>query len=218
MERETQIITVVLADDHAVVLKGLQYFFQTAVDIKVVATAPTGGEAVEATRKHRPTVLLLDLLMPDQPAILTVKQAREASPATRIIILTSHEGGEYMTDLLEAGALSYLLKDSTPEGLLHAIRKAARGESILDARLAELLLEGINSENGELYIRLTDREREVTQLIARGLNNAEIAQTLFVSEATVKSHVSNILGKLYLGDRTKLAAYAWEQGFVKRGK
>lgn len=216
MEREAQIITVVLADDRAVVLKGLQYFFQTADDIRVVDTAPTGGEAVEAARKHRPMVLLLDLLMPDQPAILTVKQIKEASPATRIVILTSHEGGEYMTDLLAAGALSYVLKDTSPEGLMLAIRKAARDESILDARLAELLLEGLNNEDSDLYVRLTDRERDVTRLIARGMTNAEIAEKLFVSETTVKSHVSNILGKLYLGDRTKLAAYAWEQGFVKR--
>lgn len=214
--REARAITVVLADDHAVVLKGLLAFFDTTGDIRAVATAATGKEAVVAAKEFQPMVLLLDLLMPDQPAVNTVVQIKEVSPESQIVILTSHEGGEYLADVFAAGALSYILKDTTPEALMLAVRKAAQGQSVLDARLARTLVDDFDDKSDGLYARLTEREREVTQLIARGLTNGEIAATLFVSEATVKSHVSSILGKLHLTARTKLAAYAWEQGIVKK--
>lgn len=219
MKKETAkaaIIDVVLADDHAVVLKGLQAFFETTNDIRVVALATSCTEAVAATKIHQPAVVLLDLLMPDQPAVDTISQIKTGSPASQVIILTSHEGNEYVADVLAAGALSYILKDIGPDDLMLAVRKAAQGQSMLNSRLAAILVSGFKNESAGLYQRLTEREREVLQLIARGSTNGEIAKTLFVSETTVKSHVSNILGKLYLTDRTKLAAYAWEQGIVKR--
>lgn len=209
-------ITVVIADDHAVVRKGLLAFFDTTGDIRVLATAATAAEAVVAARDHRPRVVLLDLLMPDQAAVDTIRQIKAASPNSQVVILTSHEGGDYIADVLAAGALSYVLKDISPDDLITAVRKAARGQSILNTRLARFLVDGFHGENDDLYARLTEREREVLQLIAKGLTNAEIAERLYISETTVKSHVSNILSKLYLTDRTKLAVYAWENGLMKK--
>ena len=211
-------ISVVLADDHTVVLKGLWAFFEMADDIRVVASVSTGAEAVAMAEQHQPMVLLLDLLMPDQSAVDTIKGVKRVSPESQIVILTSHEGKEYVDDVLNAGAISYILKDSSPENLVMVVRKAASKQSVLDAHLAKVIVDEVDDEGRELYSRLTEREREVTQLIARGLTNGEIAATLFVSETTVKSHVSSILRKLYLDGRTKLAAYAWEQGLVKNAK
>lgn len=212
--RET-VISVVLADDHAVVLRGLSAFFEMADDIQVVASVSTGAEAVAMVELHQPVVLLLDLLLPDQSAIDTISGVRAVSPETRVVILTSHKGDEYFDEVLNAGALSYILKDSSPEDLMMVVRKAALKQSVLDAHLAKAIINGCDSKGRELHSCLTEREREVTRLIARGLTNREIAATLFISETTVKSHVSSILGKLYLDGRTKLAAYAWEQGLVK---
>lgn len=209
------VITVVLADDHAVVRKGLQAFFETTGDIRVLATAANAAGAVAAAEKAKPTIVLLDLFLPDQAAVETIGQIRAVSPDSRIVVLTSHEGNEYLAEVLRAGALSYVLKDITPEELTATIRKAAEGESILDERLAKTLLGGPAGKGGALYERLTEREREILRLIAKGMTNSEIAAGLFISETTVKSHVSNILSKLYLTDRTKLAVYAWEKGLMR---
>lgn len=208
-------ISVVIADDHAVVRKGLTAFFESAGDIQVRAAASTAAEAVAAAERVRPDVVLLDLLLPDQGAAETVGQIRAVSPESRIVILTSHVGGEFVADVLRAGALSYILKDIDPDDLIAAIRKAAANEAIISERLAQMLVDGFGEESLELHDRLTEREREVLKLIARGLTNGEIAATLFISETTVKSHVSSILSKLYLTDRTKLAVYAWEKGLMK---
>lgn len=208
-------ISVLIADDHAVVLKGLTAFFETAADLHVAATASTAAEAVSAAGSVRPDVVLLDLLLPDQDAVTTVNQIRKASPKSRIIILTSHEGNEYISDVLEAGALSYILKDINPDDLIDAIRKTAQNQKVLNERLAQFLVDDFKGESRELHDRLTDREREVLLQIAKGMTNGEIAAKLFISETTVKSHVSSILSKLYLTDRTKLAVYAWEKGLVK---
>lgn len=213
--QEGEVVTLVLADDHAVVRKGLLAFFETTGDIRVVATATNGAEAVEAVQKHEPMVVLLDLLMPDQDAVTTIGRMRETSPDSRVIILTSHEGDEYVADVLRAGALSYVLKDVGPDELIAVVRKAAKGQGILNDRLAKSLLDASKKENRQLHDRLTSREKEVLRLIATGATNIDIAGQLFISETTVKSHVSSILGKLYLSDRTKLAVYAWEQGLIR---
>ena len=208
-------VTLVVADDHAVVRKGLLAFFETTEDIHVLATASSGAEALAVVRNTKPMVVLLDLLMPDQDAVTTVGLMLDASPDSRIVILTSHEGDEYISDVLRAGALSYVLKDMGPDELIAVIRQAAKGIGMLNERLAKTLLDSSRNENRKLYGRLTDREREVLRLIATGATNAEIARLLFISDTTVKSHVSSILGKLYLSDRTKLAVYAWEKGLVR---
>lgn len=212
---EEDVVTLVVADDHAVVRKGLLAFFEITDDIRVVATATNGAEALAAVKKNKPMVVLLDLLMPDQDAVTTIGQIREASPDSRVVILTSHEGDEYIADVLQAGALSYVLKDMGPDELIGVVRQAAKGRGILNERLAKTLLDSSKKENRQLHDRLTDREMEVLRQIATGATNTDIAGRLFISETTVKSHVSSILGKLYLSDRTKLAVYAWEQGLIR---
>ncbi len=209
-------ITVVITDDHAIVRKGLLAFFATTQDIRIVATAATGQEAVAAAKTHTPQVMLLDMFLPDQPAVQTIEQIKAVSPNSQIVILTSHEGNEYIADILKAGALSYILKDISPEDLINVVKQAASGKSILNARLAQEFMKDLNSESSDLYNSLTERERGVLHLIAKGMTNGEIADSLCISETTVKSHVSNILGKLYLADRTKVAVYAWENGLIRR--
>lgn len=214
-------ITLVLADDHEMVRKGLTAFLATAQDIEVMAVAKCGSEAVEAANKHAPDVVLLDLFMPDQPAVETVRQIKKVSPRSQIVIVTSHEGDEYVVQVTQAGAISYILKDTTPEDLVATVRKAATGESTLNPRIAKALVSIVKrarateKKEDQLHEDLTEREMDVLQCIAGGFSNAEIATKLDISEKTVKSHVSNILGKLYLTDRTQVAVYAWRQGIVK---
>lgn len=217
----TEKITLILADDHAMVRKGLTAFLATASDMEVMATATCGAEAVAAARKHAPDVVLLDLFMPDQPAVDTVRQIKKASPRSQIIMVTSHEGDEFVVPTTQAGAISYILKDTTPEDLIRAVRKAAGGESTLSPRIAKALVSVVTKARtakapaDHLHADLTDREMEVLHCIAEGMSNMDIAARLCISEKTVKSHVSNILGKLYLTDRTQAAVYAWREGIVK---
>lgn len=215
-------ITLILADDHAMVRKGLTAFLATARDIEVMAVAECGVEAVAAAKKHAPDVVLLDLFMPDQPAVETVRQIKKVSPRSQIIMVTSHEGDEYVVPMTQAGAISYILKDTTPEDLISTVRKAAAGESTLSPRIAKALVTVVTQartsrmQDDQLHAELTDREMEVLQCIAEGLSNINIATRLSISEKTVKSHVSNLLSKLYLNDRTQAAIYAWRQGIVKK--
>jgi two-component system, NarL family, response regulator LiaR len=214
-------ITLILADDHAVVRRGLTAFLATAHDIDVVAVAANGTEAVAAVRKFAPDVVLLDLFMPDQPAIETVRQIKKVSPRSQIVVVTSHEGDDYVVPMTQAGAISYILKDTTPEDLIATVRKAAAGESTLSPRIAKALVSVVtraraaSTQESQPHDDLTEREMEVLQCIAEGLSNIHIATRLTISEKTVKSHVSNILGKLYLTDRTQAAVYAWREGIVK---
>ena len=218
----TDKITLILADDHAMVRKGLTAFLATAQDIEVMAVATCGVEAVATAKKHAPDVVLLDLLMPDQPAVETVRQIKRVSPRSQIIMVTSHEGDEYVVPVTQAGAISYILKDTTPEDLIRAVRKAAAGESTLSPRIAKALMTVVTqartakTQENQPHEDLTEREMEVLQCIAEGLSNMDIAARLYISEKTVKSHVGNILSKLYLTDRTKAAVYAWREGIVKK--
>lgn len=214
-------ITLIIADDHAMVRKGLTAFLATADDIEVMAVAQGGKEAVAAAGKYAPDVVLLDLFMPDQPAVETVRQIKRVSPRSQIIIVTSHEGDEYVVPTTQAGAISYILKDTTPEDLILAVRNAAAGESTISSRVAKALVAVVAKaretkiRGNQLHEDLTEREMEVLQRIAEGLSNMDIAARLNISEKTVKSHVSNILSKLYLTDRTQAAVYAWREGIVK---
>lgn len=218
----TEKITLILADDHAMVRKGLTAFLATEKDIEVMAVAASGLEAVAAAKKHAPDVVLLDLFMPDQPAVETVRQIKKLSPRSQIVMVTSHEGDDYVVPMTQAGATSYILKDTTPEDLILAVRKAAMGESTISPRIAKALVTAVTQarasrkQEEQFHEDLTDREMEVLQCIAEGLSNMDIANRLSISEKTVKSHVGNILSKLYLTDRTQAAVYAWREGIVKK--
>ncbi|MCM2287226.1 MAG: response regulator transcription factor [Desulfobacula sp.] len=215
-------ITLILADDHAMVRKGLTAFLSTARDIEVMAVAASGAEVVADAEKFAPDVVLLDLFMPDQPAVETVRRIKRVSPRSQIIMVTSHEGDEYVVPMMKAGAISYILKDITPENLIRAVRKAAAGQSTLSPRIAQALVTVVTqaradkTQENQLHEDLTEREMEVLQCIAEGLSNMNIAARLNISEKTVKSHVSNILSKLYLTDRTQAAVYAWRERIVKK--
>lgn len=215
----TEIITLILADDHAMVRKGLTAFLATAHDIEVMAVAECGADVVGDAKKFAPDVVLLDLFLPDQPAVDTVRQIKKVSPRSQIIMVTSHEGDEFVVPMMQAGAISYILKDTTPEDLISAVRKAAAGESMLSPRIAKALVTVVTltekTEKNQPHDGLTEREMEVLHCIAEGLSNMNIASRLNISEKTVKSHVSNILSKLYLNDRTQVAVYAWREGIVK---
>ncbi len=216
MEKSTvsEKITLILADDHAMVRKGLIAFLATTKDIDVVAVASGGVDVVAAAEKHAPDVVLLDLFMPDQSAVETIRQIKKVSPRSQIVMVTSHEGDEHVMPTTQAGAISYILKDTTPEDLIDTVRKAAAGESTISPRVAKALV-AVVTQQDHFHEDLTEREMEVLHCIAEGLSNIDIAKRLNIGEKTVKSHVSNILGKLYLNDRTQAAIYAWREGIVK---
>lgn len=216
----TDRITLTIADDHPMVRKGLSAFLSTAPDIDVLDIGVCMADAVQAVERHAPDVVLLDLFMPDQPAVETVRQIKKASPRSQIVMLTSHEGDEYVLPLTQAGAISYILKDSTPEELITTVRNAAAGDTTISPRVAQALVKEIKrgqaASQSPLHEDLTDREMDVLHCIAEGMSNSEIAGRLSITERTVKSHVSNILSKLYLTDRTQVAIYAWREGIVKK--
>jgi NarL family two-component system response regulator LiaR len=212
--------TVLLVDDHALVRRGVRAFLDTQPDISVVAEAGSGEEAVRLAGEHAPDVALMDLIMPGgMDGVEATRLLTARSPRTKVVVLTSYHDDEHIFPAIRAGALSYVLKEIGPEELADAVRKAARGEAVLHPRVASRVvreLHGVRRDAPNAFQELSDRELEVLRLIADGRSNAEIAGRLFVSEKTVKSHVSNILGKLHLADRTQAAVYAWRQGVVRR--
>ena len=212
-------ITVLLVDDHEMVRRGVRAFLETRPDITVVAEAGSGEEAVRLATEHAPDVALMDLIMPGMDGVEATRRLTARSPRTNVIMLTSYHDDEHVFPAIRAGALSYVLKEVGPEELADAVRKAAAGEAVLHPRVAARVvreLHGTWRDEPNAFRELSDRELEVLKLIAAGLSNAEIAGRLYVSEKTVKSHVSNILGKLHLADRTQAAVYAWRQGVVRR--
>jgi len=210
---------VLLVDDHALVRQGVRAFLETEPDIVVVAEAASGEEAVRLAAEHAPDVALMDLVMPGLDGVEATRRLTRVSPRTRVIMLTSYHEDEHIVPALRAGALSYLLKDVGPEDLVAAVRNAAAGEAVLHPQVASRVVRELRGERRDMidpWHELSDREVEVLRLVAEGLGNAEIAARLVISEKTVKSHVSNILGKLQLADRTQATAYAWRQGLVRR--
>lgn len=214
----TDTISVLLVDDHALVRRGVRAFFETLDGISVVGEAESGEDAVEQAVALAPDVVLLDLILPGIDGVETARRIRAASPRTQVILLTSFHDDAHVLPAIRAGALSYLLKDVGPDELGQAVRRAARGEATLHPRVAAQVMASLVNPPAPSAPDpgLTEREREVLGLIADGLSNAEIAEKLFVSEKTVKSHVSNILGKLHLADRTQAAVYAWREGLKER--
>jgi len=212
-------ITVMIVDDHEMVRRGACSYLEAQADISVVAQAGSGEEAVKLAQEFIPDVVLMDLVMPGMDGIEATRRVKAASPRTQIVILTSFHQDEYIFPALQAGAISYLLKDVKASELLEAIRCAARGEATLHPRIAARVIKtfrGLEPDKATPYTVLTEREMEVLKLIAKGYTNDRIADQLVISVGTVKGHVSNILSKLHLVDRTQAAAYAWQEGIVRR--
>ena len=212
-------ITVLLVDDHAMVRQGVRAFLATQPDLSVVAETGSGAEAVTLAAHYVPDVVLMDLIMPDMDGVEATRRVKQASPRSQVVVVTSYHEDEHIFPALRAGALSYLLKDLGPEELASAIRKAAAGEAVLHPRVAARVikeLQGARAEKVNPFTELSERELEVLKLIADGMSNAEMAAKLVLSEKTIKGHVSNILSKLHLADRTQAAVYAWREGIVRK--
>jgi DNA-binding NarL/FixJ family response regulator len=220
-------IRVAIADDHAVVRQGLRTFLELQEDMEVVGEAVDGADAVDLVERTAPDVVLLDLVMPRVDGIEATRRIRERSPATRILVLTSFADDHTVLPAVRAGAAGYLLKDVQPPELAAAIRTVHAGEALLAPAVATMLVEQLAAEDGAgapgagaaaggERAHLTPRELEVLAELTRGRANKAIAFELGVSERTVKTHVSNILGKLGLTDRTQAAVYAVEHGLVGR--
>jgi len=212
-------ISVLIVDDHHVVRQGLRAYLDALPDFSVVGEAESGAQAVRLAAEHIPDVVLMDLVMPQMDGVEATRRVKGVSPRTQIVVLTSYHEDEHIFPALRAGAISYILKDVKMEELGEAVRRAARGEATLHPRVAARVIQEVQGARySELnpFTELTDREMQVLKLIANGLSNREIAAQLTVSENTVKGHVSNILSKLHLADRTQAAIYAWREGIVRR--
>ena len=219
MTKSADAITVMIVDDHEMVRRGACSYLEAQPDISVVAQAGSGEEAVKLAREFIPDVVLMDLVMPGMDGVDATRKVKDISPRTQIIILTSFHQDEYIFPALQAGAISFLLKDVKATELVEAIRRAARGEATLHPKIAARVIKTFRSlepEEATPFMILTDREMEVLKLIAKGYSNDKIADQLVISVGTVKGHVSNILSKLHLVDRTQAAAYAWQAGIVRR--
>jgi NarL family two-component system response regulator LiaR len=212
-------ITIMIVDDHEMVRNGAKGYLEVQPEITVVGEAESGAEAVRLAREFVPDVVLMDLVMPGMDGVEATRKVKDISPRTQIIILTSFHEDEHIFPALQAGAISYLLKDVKAAELVEAIRKASKGEATLHPRVASRLIKQFSRKEPDrrsLFTELTKREVEVLTLIARGFTNQKIADELVISIGTVKGHVSNILSKLHLADRTQAAVYAWQEGIVKR--
>jgi DNA-binding NarL/FixJ family response regulator len=213
------LIRVLLVDDQALFREALRTLISLQPDLEVVGEAGNGEEALASARNLSPDVVLMDLQMPVLDGVAATRRLREEQPECRVIALTTFDDDEYIFDCLRSGAVGYLLKDAPAEKLFEAIRAAARGESFLQTSvttrvLAEFTRLSDQPSNPPTLIEpLSDREREILRLITTGSSNREIAEQLFIAEGTVKNHVTNILGKLDVRDRTQAALKARELGF-----
>jgi two-component system, NarL family, response regulator LiaR len=209
-------IRVLIVDDHQIVRKGLRALFETEPDLDVVGEAADGIEAVEQAAKLRPDVILMDLVMPRLDGVEATRQIMSRRPKAHVLVLTSYGSDNKIFPAIKAGALGFLLKDTRPEELVAAIRQAAAGQSALDPVVARRLLREFSPDDADHAPSepLSEREIDVLRLIARGLTNEEIGEKLFISPATVRTHVSNILTKLNLTNRTQAALYALRMGLA----
>jgi len=202
-------IRVLIVDDHTVVREGLRTFLELQDGMEIAGEAADGAEALTLAEQLRPDVVLMDLVMPELDGVEAMRLLRERVPGARVIVLTSFVDDERLLPAMRAGAAGYLLKNVQPPELARAIRTADAGETLIDPAVAARLVEALSEdEHDDGFERLTPREREVLALVGRGFSNKRIALELGVAEKTVKTHVSNVLGKLGLADRTQAALYA----------
>ncbi len=212
----TNAIRILVSDDHAIVRKGIRAMLEIVPDIEVVGEAANGREAVIEVERLHPDVILMDLVMPEMDGIEAIRRIKAHQSEARILVLTTFAGEDKIFPAIQAGALGYHLKDSDPEELVQAIRQVYRGESSLHPIIARKVLQELSnpSERPPTPDPLTQREVEVLRLVAQGRDNREIAEKLVISEATVRTHVSNILAKLHLASRTQAALYALREGLA----
>lgn len=213
-------IKVLLVDDHTVVLKGLAFFLSTQEDFELVGEANNGKEALTKVKEMQPNVVLMDLYMPEMDGIEATTCIKKEYPHVKVLVLTSFSDQAHVLPALKAGASGYILKDVEPDQLVEAIRSAYKGNiqlhpDIANALLSQTLPQEEEEELSNIHVdALTARENEVLQLLAKGMSNKEIASVLVITEKTVKAHVSSILSKLNLSDRTQAALYAVRNGIV----
>jgi DNA-binding NarL/FixJ family response regulator len=214
-------LRVLVADDQALVRAGFRMLLSGQADIEVVADARNGLEAVEKASRFKPSVVLMDIRMPELDGIEATRRILAADPTARILILTTFDLDEYVYEALAAGASGFVLKDDPPEQLLTAVRTVAAGEALLSPAVTRRVIARFTKmptpQPPKALDELTDRELEVFKLVVQGLSNAEVGQTLFISETTVKTHVTHILQKLDLRDRVQLVVLAYRAGLVDAG-
>jgi two-component system, NarL family, response regulator LiaR len=213
---ESHPIRLLIVDDHPIIRAGLQALLQVVPDMEVVGEATNGREAVDLTEKLLPDVILMDLVLPEMDGIEAIRTIISKQPGARILVLTTFSGEDKVFPAIKAGAMGYQLKDSSPQELVEAIREVSRGQASLHPLIARKVLDEVLNppDRPPTPEPLTQREIEVLRLIAAGLENREIAERLVLSEATVRTHVSNILGKLHLASRTQAALYALREGLA----
>ncbi|HEY5731949.1 MAG TPA: response regulator transcription factor [Anaerolineales bacterium] len=213
---ENQIIKILVVDDHAIIRKGIRAVLDLVPDIELAGEAENGLQAVELEKKINPDVILMDLMMPEMDGIAAIKEIKKQQPKARILVLTNFAGEEMIFPAIKAGAVGYHLKDSSPETLIEAIRQVSQGVASLHPNIAKKVLDELHNAGKQKLSEepLTQRELEVLRQIAQGHENKEIADELVISEATVRTHVSNILGKLHLASRTQAALYALREGLA----
>jgi NarL family two-component system response regulator LiaR len=212
----SDLIRVFVTDDHSIVRKGIKATLELIPDMELVGEAANGREAIERVATTNPDVVLMDLVMPEMDGIEATRQIKSGQPDIAILVLTTFAGEDKVFPAIKAGAAGYQLKDSDPEELVAAIRQVYRGESALHPLVARKVLQELTrpAEGPPTPDPLTPREVEVLKLVAKGLENPEIAARLFISEATVRTHVSNIMSKLHLASRTQVALYALREGLA----
>ena len=203
-----------IADDEMLIRTGLKIMLEASGNVEVLALAENGRAAFEACTIHRPDVVLMDIRMPESNGIEGTKLIKEAFPEVKVLIVTTFQDTEYIVEAVQNGASGYLLKDSSPDAILDGIKVALSGKVVMDTVISEALLTNTSVEKEESFDAkkwgLTTREVELIAQVAKGLSNKEIAQTLFLSEGTVKNNISTILSKLELRDRTQLVIFAYE--------
>ena len=209
-------ISVAVVDDHEMVRKGIISYLATEAGIKVIGEAESGIEAVKLVLNERPEIVLMDLLMENGNGIEATREILKSYPGCKIIIITSYYDDEQVFPAIEAGAFSYMLKTANAAEVVNAIKKAAQGESVIESKVAGKMVSRFREKEKKPHDDLTEREFDVLLCIGEGMTNQEISEELFIGIKTVKTHVSNILSKLGVTDRTQAAVYANRNGIIKR--
>ena len=216
MKKEIQPIRILIADDHPVVRRGFRYLIEATPDMALVGEAKDGLEAVEKTRLLKPDIILLDLVMPQLDGLAALRTIKQEFPEARILVVTSFAEDDQVFPAIKAGASGYLLKDTSPDALLQAIRDVYQGQSSLHPTIARKVMQELSQPPSlpPTAEPLTEREVEVLKLVAQGLSNPDISRKLGITEGTVRVHISRILSKLHLANRTQAALYAIQEGLI----